>query len=248
VALIHAIIDDLVAQLSHTPSQGRELARSIIQYLDGDAGWTELYSATGELLVPSTLEIPEGIRELFSTLQQRLAFSRPPSESPCPWREIRIPVDIPRMNIIAAARITLHSSSLGSPEKPAPIYAGQPISATLSIRTSLHWGDPENKRQKYILRYDIEERIKDWLVCGHKRGEFITRDETFSVPLTLIALHHGELTLPEIDVKPLPLAGDGMATSVFPNIDTHQAHGAETILVLPRGGRSTFVVGMGLHE
>lgn len=70
MALIHAIIDDLVAQLSHTPSQGRELARSIIQYLDGDAGWTELYSATGELLVPSTLEIPEGIRKLFSTLQQ----------------------------------------------------------------------------------------------------------------------------------------------------------------------------------
>ena len=131
----------------------------------------------------------------------------------------------------------------------------------------MHWGDPENKRQKYILRYDIEERIKDWLVCGRKRGEFIARvstvfilitprasyiwiqdDETLSVPLTLIALHHGELTLPKIDVKPLPLAGDGMTTNVFPNTDTHQAHGAETILVLPRGGRSTFVIGMGLQD
>ena len=75
-------------------------------------------------------------------------------------------------------------------------------------------------------------------------------DETFSVPLTLIALHHGELTLPKIDVRPLPLAGDGMTTSVcvLPNTDTHQVSGAETILVLPRGGRSTFVVGMGLQD
>jgi len=153
------------------------------------------------------------------------------------------------MNIIAAARIKIHASPFDSPENPALIYAGQPISGTLSIRTSLHWGDAESKRQKYILRYDIEERIKEWLVCGRKRGEFIARDdETFSVPLTLIALHHGELTLPKIDVKPLPLAGNGMSTSIFPNTDTHQAHGAETILVLPRGGRSTFVVGMGLQD
>lgn len=69
--------------------------------------------------------------------------------------------------------------------------------------------------------------------------------ETFSVPLTLIALHHGELTLPKVDVKPLPLAGDDMT---LPDTDTHQVHGAETILVLPRGGRSTFVIGMGSQD
>ncbi|KAF8559837.1 hypothetical protein OG21DRAFT_1453301 [Imleria badia] len=249
VALTHAVLDDLLAQTSHNAPQGQELAASVIQYLEGDAAWVELYNATGELLIPSTLEIHEGLRELFTSLQERLARSRSLMESPCPWKEIRIPVDVPRMNIIAAARIRIHSSPLGSPEKSAPIYAGQPITGTLSIRTSLHWGDAESKRQKYILRYDIEERIKDWLVCGQKRGEFIARDEgTFSVPLTLIALHHGELTLPKVDVKPVPLGSDGMATNVFPNTDTHQTHGAETILVLPRGGRSTFVIGMGLQD
>ncbi|KAF8136643.1 trafficking protein particle complex subunit 10 [Boletus edulis] len=248
VALIHAMLDDILAQTSHHVSQGRELGASVIQYLESDTAWVELYSATGELLIPSTLEIQEGLGELFTSLQQvlsRLAHSRPLAESPCTWREIRIPVDVPRMN----ARIKIHSTPLEGPEKPAPIYAGQPISGTLSISTSLHWGDPESKLQKYVLRYDIEERIKDWLVCGRKRGEFIARDgETFSVPLTLIALHHGELTLPKIEVKPLPLTGDGMTTNGLPNTDTHQTHGAETILVLPRGGRSTFVVGMGLHD
>jgi hypothetical protein len=30
-----------------------------------------------------------------------------------------------------------------------------------------------------------------------------------------------------------------------PSTETYQIHGAEKVLVLPRGGRSTFVVGMG---
>lgn len=29
------------------------------------------------------------------------------------------------------------------------------------------------------------------------------------------------------------------------NTETHQVHGAEKVLILPRGGRSTFIVGMG---
>ena len=90
--------------------------------------------------------------------------------------------------IIAAARIRIHSSSFGSREKPAPIYAGQLISGTLSINTSLHWGDPESKQHEYTLRYDIEERIKDWLVCGRKRGEFIARVSTMNASVLVTPL------------------------------------------------------------
>lgn len=88
--------------------------------------------------------------------------------------------------IIAAARIKIHSSPFGgdvSPEECVPIYAGQPISGILSIRISLHWADQESKRQKYTLRYDIEERIKDWLVCGRKRGEFVAQVSTMNVSI-----------------------------------------------------------------
>ena len=72
VALTRAILDDLLAQTSHNASQGRELAASVIQYLEGDAAWVERYNATGELLIPSTLEIHEGHRELFASLQEVL--------------------------------------------------------------------------------------------------------------------------------------------------------------------------------
>jgi hypothetical protein len=69
---------------------------------------------------------------------------------------------------------------------------------------------------------------------------------SFTVPITLIALHHGELALPKVAVTPLPLTGElTMGAMAIPSTDTWQVHGAEKILVLPRGGRSTFVVGMG---
>lgn len=71
-ALVQETIDDILAQTSQNVSQGRELAVNIIRYLEGDAAWVELYSATGELLIPSTLEIHEGLRELFTSLQQVL--------------------------------------------------------------------------------------------------------------------------------------------------------------------------------
>lgn len=69
----------------------------------------------------------------------------------------------------------------------------------------------------------------------------------FTVPITLIALHHGELSLPKVTVSSLPMVGatHTMGSLSLPNTETHQVHGAEKVLILPRGGRSTFIVGMG---
>jgi trafficking protein particle complex subunit 10 len=75
----------------------------------------------------------------------------------------------------------------------------------------------------------------------HFKGE-----STYTVEIMLIALHHGELSLPKVVVSPVPLAAE-MTTGPFslPSIETYQVHGAEKVLILPRGGRSTFIVGMG---
>ena len=67
--------------------------------------------------------------------------------------------------------------------------------------------------------------------------------------ITLVALHHGELPLPRTSVTPLPIAGEAATGSVIlPGCETYQEHGARKILVLPRGGRSTYVVEMGNDE
>ena len=63
----------------------------------------------------------------------------------------------------------------------------------------------------------------------------------------MIALHHGEFYLPKVSITALSET-DGevtMGSLAVPSIETYQEHGAEKVLILPRGGRSTFVVGMG---
>ena len=67
--------------------------------------------------------------------------------------------------------------------------------------------------------------------------------------ITLVALHHGELPLPRASVTPLPVAGEvAMDPLVLPGCETYQEHSARKVLVLPRGGRSTYVVEMGCDE
>jgi trafficking protein particle complex subunit 10 len=57
-----------------------------------------------------------------------------------------------------------------------PLYAGQPITAMLTIQTSFHWTPPEDSdKQSYVMRFDVEEMTKDWLVSGRKRGDFIAK-------------------------------------------------------------------------
>ncbi|KAI6045646.1 trafficking protein particle complex subunit 10 [Pisolithus marmoratus] len=237
-ALVNKTVEDVLHQLSQESEVSTRLVQGIIEYLESDASWVELYNVTGELIIPSSLDI--------------LSNPNPPSPSLGPWREMTIPVDVPRMNIVADAWIAVQpmpQTEESSHTQLPPIYAGQALSATVCVTASLHWNDPDNKRQRYRMRYDVEERTKDWLICGRKRGDFVVQDRsTFSVPLTLVPLHHGYLVFPKVDVQPLPLDGEEDVPRALPSSDTHQSHGAETVLVLPRGGRSTFIVSMGTER
>ncbi|KAI0327179.1 hypothetical protein GY45DRAFT_1328000 [Cubamyces sp. BRFM 1775] len=249
-SLIELAVEEVVTE---TPILGRlrqDMIDTLVQALETDASWVELYGVTGELVVPGV--VPEendkgaALRRVLEILNKRrlpTAFGE--------WREIIIPVDVPQMHILAAARLQVLDNPFSS-EKPhkrsRPLYAGQPISALLTVQTSFHWAPPEDtKVESYMMRYDIEDLTQDWLISGRKRGDFLAKDgETFSVPITLIALHHGELALPKVGVTALPLPGEHrMRSSVVPGCETHQVHGAEKVLVLPRGGRTTFVVNMG---
>ncbi|KAG5354260.1 hypothetical protein C0989_003777 [Termitomyces sp. Mn162] len=255
---VEAVVNQTVAKVvveSPTPHQHRAaLINQLVEALEGDAGWVGLYGITGELKVPDTPKdaANKETAELLKKAKELLKDHRHPCPPEGKWREITIPVDVPHMNIVASVSLQILStpfsdSSVKTGSLP-PLYAGQPMSATISIRTSFHWGSGAgNKEHRYMLRYDVEEMVRDWLVSGPKRGDFTAADgETKVVPITLIALHHGELALPKVSVTALPLAGElTMGSMAIPSIETFQIHGAETVLVLPRGGRSTFVLNMG---
>lgn len=59
-------------------------------------------------------------------------------------------------------------------DEPPRLYAGQPISALLTIQTSFHWGSNTNDVQ-YVMQFDVEEMVREWLVSGKKRGHFVAK-------------------------------------------------------------------------
>jgi len=60
------------------------------------------------------------------------------------------------------------------PDTKPSLYAGQPISANLIIKTSFHWGaKQDDPTRRYVLRFNVEEMVREWLVSGPKRGDFV---------------------------------------------------------------------------
>ncbi|KAI9510228.1 trafficking protein particle complex subunit 10 [Russula earlei] len=238
-AVVEQAVDQALGGFSqHEPDRSRLIAH-LIHALESDPGWVELYGVTGELKVPTSDD--DGVpKEILTRVREMLEAGRPAVVS-SPWRELRIQVDVPVMDILAAVQFRILMT---------PFHCG-PIPASLSIQTSFHWGTrARTGRKSYQMRFDIEEMVQDWLISGRKRGDFEAEDgSTLTVPLTLVALHHGELSLPKVVVFPKPLEGEvTMKSLTLPNIEAHQVHGAEKVLIHPRGGRSTFVVGMAERE
>jgi len=56
-----------------------------------------------------------------------------------------------------------------------PMYAGQPVLVHVVIHNSFHWGSVGHEEPEFRMRYDVEEHVKDWLISGRKRGDFITK-------------------------------------------------------------------------
>ncbi|KAJ7751971.1 trafficking protein particle complex subunit 10 [Mycena metata] len=248
-ALIETSVEQVLSSSTALLAERVELVNKLVEALEQDSAWVEMYGMSGELNVPEVFgELGDGDDPLHRVIKL-LHEHKHPHPPVGKWREIKIPVDVPYMNIVAAACIRLESTSMSSDVEHTPsLYAGQPIPAILTIHTSFHWGSSvHDKERAYMMRFDVEEMVREWLVSGRKRGDFAAKDDTtYSVPITLIALHHGELVLPKVMVTALPLAGEvTMGSMAIPSTETYQVHGAEKILVLPRGGRSTFVLGMG---
>ncbi|KAL1742258.1 trafficking protein particle complex subunit 10 [Schizophyllum fasciatum] len=242
---VQALLDESIRTASGQDISGlalrSTLLSSLTRALESDTKWIQKYSITGELDVPSA-DPDEPTKPVLDLLRaHRHAY--PPKGK---WKELAIPVDVPTMNIVAAAGLRVTASSSASPDDTSSFYAGQPLSGVITIRTSFHWSDkaPHPDRQ-YTVRFELEEMVRDWLVSGRKRGDLAAQhDGEFSFPITLIALHHGELALPKVIMTPLPIAGEmTMGSVALPSLRTYQEHDAETVLVLPRGGRSTFVLG-----
>ncbi|KAF9264760.1 hypothetical protein L218DRAFT_979450 [Marasmius fiardii PR-910] len=243
-AVIATTVDKIAGSTPALASEREKVIKTLLKSLESNSNWVDLYEITGELVFPAQEEGVEHLIDSIKEIKEILLARRHSTTPEGLWRTVRIPVDVPHKNIVASVSLIISPDLLTDSK---PIYAGQPIPAAVNIHTSFHWGSSHgDERRQYVMQYDVEEMVREWLISGRKRGNFVAMDNsTFTVPITLVALHHGEFALPQVAISALPLTDEiTMGSMAIPTTETYQTHGAETILILPRGGRSTYVVGM----
>ncbi|KAI9893743.1 MAG: hypothetical protein M1814_005959 [Vezdaea aestivalis] len=137
-------------------------------------------------------------------------------------RQITIPVEIPRVQVVHTidlqilsnspnsslivpvgnalpAQLTIHSTRVWDLEAHNTAYAWPPPKPATSPSPHTAAGPPE---LEFIL--DVQADPEKWLVGGSKKRHFIAREgEIQTYPLTLMALQQGYLGLPNVDVNPV---------------------------------------------
>ena len=66
-ALVSATIQDVLGQ---TMQKGDDLIHKVVEHLKNDPSWIELYNATGQLLIPSSLCVDDELKEIFAFVQK----------------------------------------------------------------------------------------------------------------------------------------------------------------------------------
>ncbi|KAG9015714.1 hypothetical protein FRB90_004359, partial [Tulasnella sp. 427] len=198
-------------------------------------------------------QVSAGLSKVIEVLQ-RQAGPRADGTGRC--RTLAIPVDLPAVNILNAAHLTIPAASTKA------VFSGQPMEAVLSISTSFHWGSRPSPGNGYLLRFDIDsDATGNWLISGQRRGEYLAKarfqpvhdqaaplthaipkdQTTYETKVTLVPLRDGALLLPKVIVAPFSDDVEGH-DGIEPSCETHQVHAAQRINVLPRSARSTYII------
>lgn len=69
---------------------------------------------------------------------------------------------------------------------------------------------------------------------------------THTVAITLMALRHGEIPMPKVNVMLLSSGEESSRRSSPPlTLECYQVRGAEKLMILPRVGKTSFVLNVG---
>lgn len=185
----------------------------LIAALAADASWVQGYIFAGELdlkRVDGLEEEDEKASEMMKVILGRLKEGRQAEDDE--WHELIIPVDLPFMHVrlfdsirflrlftwfIVQILCAIEIHILSDVES---IYAGQPVSARVEISTSFHWGSVKDQDAvEYSMRYAVQETVTDWLVSGHKRGDFTaTVSCSPGIHSTVLTKEWGRMTDPTL--------------------------------------------------
>jgi hypothetical protein len=158
------------------------------------------------------------------------------------------------MQVVAEVELIMQEPENSSHQKH--LFAGSSLQATCCIQTTFRWGG--SSVTSCEMRYEVEEAREDWIISGQRKGVFFAQVSTLMapsaatsrsthcvqdgkqirIPLTLIPVHHGELSFPRIQVSPCTSG----ASLTPPSCVCLQKDGASRLLILPRHSRTTFLL------
>ncbi|KAF2154742.1 hypothetical protein K461DRAFT_291661 [Myriangium duriaei CBS 260.36] len=161
-------------------------------------------------------------------------------------RSVIVPVDVPTIDVLATASITIGTTATASASLPPVVYVGQAIQAILQISITHHWSaEPATKDKRTRLTFTVQDST-DWLLAGPSTTTFdCTPDQPSTFSLLLIPLVPGAVLLPHVEVQ---LAASADATPAAPTTrgryacETDYESAAETVLVLRPPGDADYAI------
>lgn len=115
-SIVETEVRSVIEETGYSSHHRIIVVSKLIGALESDAAWVDMYGVTGELVVPDVFK-EDGVigellkesqivsnprcfqRRLFDLKPKRLAAHRHPESPTGFWREIKIPVDVPFMNV-----------------------------------------------------------------------------------------------------------------------------------------------------
>ncbi|KKA30064.1 hypothetical protein TD95_003575 [Thielaviopsis punctulata] len=129
-------------------------------------------------------------------------------------RSIQIPVDVPPLDILITADMTVDTAGAAQDIRLAKdeaasgvptVCVNQMLPARLCLKWTRAWAGPGPKDTVYYA-YDVTAPSDTWLVGGRKRGVITVSSDATSgvcadVPLMLVPLRQGWIGYPAVDVR-----------------------------------------------
>ncbi|ODH21236.1 hypothetical protein ACO22_05692 [Paracoccidioides brasiliensis] len=166
----------------------------------------------------------------------------PDINTAAPNRQIIIPVDVPEIQIVHTANL-----SIPKPSNLTHATVGEMIPATLTIYHTRRWCPVESREPESSLEFSYELLVNPdiWLVGGRRRGNFTAKEgESRSFTVMLLPQRPGHLLLPGLEIKTFvmqvsdPEFVSAPQRKLVPCEVDYQNH-AETVLVSPNLRKTT---------
>ncbi|KAL9097782.1 MAG: hypothetical protein Q9165_000108 [Trypethelium subeluteriae] len=174
-----------------------------------EMGWSEIIASLPKArreVVSSWLQKwhDKSTIELKTPLDSDYTTSHPP-------RTIIIAVDVPTIQVLHTASLSLPNLSSPNSAQPPLAAVGQAVRADLHIRHTRHWDRNDTLASTANLShpsdpldfvYEIHANPDIWLLGGERRAHFSSREgETKTFALMLIPLVPGRHLLPRVEIR-----------------------------------------------